>query len=157
MIFAILINVIPLTHFVMHIKHFTTLSISLVLCFSLQSQVTGLWKTIGDVDGTEKSIVEIYEENGKLYGRVLKLLPSAKHTICYKCPGELKDKPIEGMIILYDLHKTSNGGNNGKAFDPSSGNTYKCNISLEGPDKLKVRGYIGVPTIGRTQYWYRVK
>jgi len=61
------------------------------------------------------------------------------------------------MVVLKDLEKTHNGASNGKAIDPSSGKTYNCFIELENPDKLKLRGYIGVPTIGRTQYWYRVK
>jgi|SRR5687767_4111882 len=120
-------------------------------------EVTGMWKTIGDVDGTEKSIVEIYEKEGKLFGKVVKLLPAAKHTTCENCPGNLKNAPITGMVVLKDLQKTNKGGSNGKAIDPSSGKTYNCFIELENPDKLKLRGYIGVPTIGRTQYWYRVK
>ena len=93
----------------------------------------------------------------KYYGKVVKLLPAAKHKTCENCPGELKDKPITGMIVLKDLTKTPNGASNGKAIDPSNGKTYNCFIELENPDKLKLRGYIGVPTIGRTQYWYRVK
>jgi uncharacterized protein (DUF2147 family) len=123
----------------------------------INAQVTGLWKTIGDRDGTEKSIVEIYEKEGKIYGKVVKLLPAAAHTTCERCPGEMKDRPITGMVVLKDLKKTPKGANDGKAIDPSSGKTYNCFIELENPDKLKLRGYIGVPTVGRTQYWYRVK
>ena len=126
-------------------------------CFLLHAQVTGKWKTIGDVDKTEKAIVEIYELDGKLFGKVIKLLPTAVHTTCERCSGDLRGKPIEGMVILMDLTKTPNGGNHGKVLDPSNGNVYKAYIELEGPDKLKLRGYIGTPTLGRTQYWYRVK
>nr|MDQ3015922.1 DUF2147 domain-containing protein [Bacteroidota bacterium] len=64
---------------------------------------------------------------------------------------------IEGMVILHSLNKTSQGGTDGKIMDPSSGKTYSCLIELEKPDTLKVRGYIGLPTLGRTQYWERVK
>lgn len=130
-----------------------------ILCFHLQinAQVTGMWKTVGDADGTEKSIVEIYEDKGKYYGKVVKLLPAAKHTTCENCPGDLKNRPITGMVVLKDLTKTPNGASNGKAIDPSNGKTYNCFIELEDPDTLKLRGYIGVPTLGRTQYWYRVK
>jgi uncharacterized protein (DUF2147 family) len=123
----------------------------------LHAQVIGKWKTIGDIDKTEKAIVEIYEQEGKLFGRVIKLLPTAVHTTCDRCSGDLKGQPIEGMVILMGLTKTATGGTNGKVLDPSNGNIYKCYIELEGPDKLKLRGYIGTPTLGRTQYWYRVK
>ena len=121
------------------------------------TQVTGLWKTIGDVDGKEKSIVEIYEEDGKLHGKVVKILPASAYTICENCDGELKNKPITGMVILKDLTKTSDGGEDGEVMDPGSGKVYSCYIKLESPDKLKLRGYIGVRAIGRTQYWHRVQ
>lgn len=134
------------------------ISIFLITTFiNIHAQVTGMWKTVGDADGTEKSIVEIYEKEGKYYGKVVKLLPAAKHKTCERCPGDLKDRPITGMVVLKDLKKTSTGAHNGKAIDPSNGKTYNCFIELENPDKLKLRGYIGVPSIGRTQYWYRVK
>lgn len=138
-------------------KHSYIISILLFAAVAANAQITGMWKTIGDQDGTEKSIVEIYEKEGKYYGRVVKLLPAAKHTTCENCPGPMKNKPITGMVVLKDLVKTDNGASNGKAIDPSSGKTYNCFIELENPDKLKLRGYIGVPTLGRTQYWYRVK
>lgn len=134
------------------------ISIFLITTFiHVDAQVTGMWKTVGDADGTEKSIVEIYEKEGKYFGKVVKLLPAAKHTTCENCPGDLKNRPITGMVVLKDLKKTSNGARHGKAIDPSNGKTYNCFIELENPDKLKLRGYIGVPSIGRTQYWYRVK
>ena len=40
---------------------------------SLDSPV-GRWKTVDDVTGKPKSVVTIWEEHGKLYGRVLKLV-----------------------------------------------------------------------------------
>lgn len=120
------------------------------------AQVTGKWKTYGEKDGKEKSIIEIYEKEGKIYGKVIKLLSGAIITECLKCEGELKDKPIEGMLIMQNFTKTSSGAS-GKILDPSSGRTYNCFVELDSPDTLKVRGYIGLPTIGRTQYWQRVK
>lgn len=124
---------------------------------SLDAQLTGKWKTIDDTDGKEKSIVEIYEKAGKLYGRVDRLLEAADKTHCDKCPGELKGKPILGMVILQDLLQSHSGGTDGKILDPASGKTYSCYIELESQDKLKLRGYIGLPAFGRTQYWYRVR
>jgi len=121
------------------------------------AQIIGMWKTVDDEDGVEKSIVEIYEKNGKLQGRVDKLLPAATVTHCAECPGELKNKPLVGMEILVDLTKNETGGEDGEILDPKSGKWYTCYMELVSPDKLKLRGYIGIPTFGRTQYWYRVK
>lgn len=129
----------------------------LVSTLSLNAQVTGMWKTIDDRDGSEKSVIEIYEANGKLNGRVIKLLTGATYTTCEKCDGDLKNKPLVGMTIIYDLNKTATGGEGGTVLDPNNGKTYSCYVELENPDKLKLRGYIGFPALGRTQYWYRVQ
>ncbi|MEO6130268.1 MAG: DUF2147 domain-containing protein [Saprospiraceae bacterium] len=136
---------------------FFTLLIFILSTLGLNAQVTGLWKTIDDRDGSEKSVMEFYEQNGKLHGKVIKLLQGATYTTCEKCDGELKDKPLVGMTIIHDLNKTANGGDGGTVMDPNNGRTYSCYVELENPDKLKLRGYIGFPALGRTQYWYRVR
>jgi uncharacterized protein (DUF2147 family) len=40
-------------------------------------------------------------------------------------------------------------------MDPKSGKTYKCSMDFDGKDTLKVRGFIGISLIGRTQTWKR--
>lgn len=131
----------------------------LFFCFSsLQAQsVFGVWKSIDDEDGTEKSHIEIYEENGKLYGKVIKLLEGATATHCNDCDGDKKGQPITGMVILYDMEKDGAGYDDGEILDPGTGKTYSCSLELDGPDKLSVRGYLGFSFLGRTQYWHRVK
>jgi uncharacterized protein (DUF2147 family) len=119
--------------------------------------VTGLWKVPDEHDGIVKSIVEIYEEDNKYYGRVSQVLDSSRHTHCENCVGVLKDKPLTGMRILDDLTKTNNGGVDGTVLNPGSGKFYSCYIELETPDKLKLRGYIGMPAFGKTLYWTRLK
>ncbi len=138
-------------------KYFTLLMFSFLLT-SIQAQsVFGVWKTIDDEENVEKSHVEIYEENGKLYGKVIKLLEGATATHCTPCEGDLQGKPITGLTILYDMEKDGDGYTNGEILDPGTGKTYSCNLELDGPDKLYVRGYLGFSWLGRTQYWYRVK
>ena len=123
-----------------------------------QSKMVGTWYTVSDEDGKPKSHVEIYEVNGKLEGKVVKLLPAATLTHCNECEGDLKDKPIEGMKILWGLEKDSETlYEDGEILDPKSGKIYSCFIELESADKLKVRGYLGISLLGRTQYWYKVK
>ncbi len=135
-------------------------SITLILfsCFQMmQSQVTGMWKSTDHIDDTERSIVEIYEQNGKYFGRVQKLLPAATVTHCTGCEGDQKNKSLIGMIIMSDITRNGTGGTDGKILDPSNGKWYSCDIELESPDKLKVIGYIGFPLLGKTMYWKRVK
>ena len=118
----------------------------------------GTWKTIDDETGKEKSYVEIYEKDGKLYGKVSKILTKGKEDAkCDKCSGALKNKPIQGMVILYDLKKSGNEWTGGKILDPNSGKEYKATVKLNGKDKLDVRGYVGISLVGRTQTWVKVK
>jgi len=125
---------------------------------SFSQKVTGKWKTIDDVTGKEKSYVEIYENNGKIYAKILELLtPGDENKICDLCEGENKDKPVKGMVVINGLLKDGDEWNGGTILDPKNGKIYKCYITLENDDKLKVRGYIGFSLLGRTQYWYRMK
>jgi uncharacterized protein (DUF2147 family) len=129
------------------------------MIFNAQSQtVFGKWKTIDDETGQAKSIVEIYEKSGKLYGKIIDIVnPEKRKSLCVKCSGEDKNQPILGLIIVKGLVKDGDEYNGGKILDPLKGEEYKCIIALEEKDKLKVRGYVGFSLMGRTQYWYRVK
>lgn len=127
--------------------------------FCLQGQtVVGKWKTIDDQSGQAKSIVEIYEKSGKIYGKVIEIFDHAhKKDLCNDCEGEDANKPIIGLTIIKGLSKDGNEYNSGEIMDPKNGRHYRCTIVLQSKDKLKVRGYIGFALLGRTQYWYRVK
>ena len=131
------------------------------ICFGSASAqgVFGKWKTVDEVSGEAKSIVEVYEENGKVYGKVVQILdPSApQNPRCDACTGDDKDKPIIGLQFIKGLLKDGDEYNGGKILDPENGKLYTCYITLEEADKLKVRGYIGFSFIGRTQYWHRAK
>ncbi len=135
--------------------------LSLVFClfaFSLMAQndYVGTWKTVDDTDGATKSHFEIYEKDGKLYGKVVKLLEAATTDVCTDCPGDKNGKNLVGMELLMGLEKDGDYWSDGEIIDPADGKVYSCYIELEEKDKLKVRGYIGFSLLGRTQYWYRV-
>jgi uncharacterized protein (DUF2147 family) len=119
----------------------------------------GRWKTVDDATGKVKSVVMIWEEAGKLYGRIQKLVdpdPKDPNPRCTPCTGEQKGRPVIGLQILWDLQKDGDAWSGGTILDPESGKTYKCLVSLEeGGEKLKVRGFVGVSLLGRTQYWLR--
>jgi uncharacterized protein (DUF2147 family) len=143
----------------MNKKTLSSLGLFFLAIFFAQSQtVIGKWKTIDDETGKAKSIVEIYEKSGKIYGKVVDILEvENKYRVCSNCSGDDKNKPILGMIVIKGLSKEGAQYTNGKILDPKNGKLYKCFITLETKDKLKVRGYIGISLFGRTQYWYRVK
>ncbi|MEO8774131.1 MAG: DUF2147 domain-containing protein [Gelidibacter sp.] len=137
------------------------LFIGLVLTItSFQAQsLLGKWKTVDDETGKNKSIVELYNDNGKIYGKVAKLLlPEDKDKPCIKCTGKDYNQPIEGLVIVKGLtkdkdEKTYEGGT---IFDPQKGKEYKCKmwIDKDEPNTLNVRGYVAF--FYRTQKWYRM-
>ncbi len=124
---------------------------------SVDAQITGLWKSTDHLDDSEKSIVKIYEMQGKYFGVVEKLLPAATITHCVGCEGELKNKPLVGMVIMKDIQKKGDDGKNGKILDPSNGKFYSCDIKLESKNILKVTGYVGFSWLGKDMYWHRVE
>jgi len=139
----------------------TLLTLVLIMCAVLTGtaqDVIGKWKTIDDDTGQAKSVVEIYKQDGKIFGKVVEILDPAKEkATCDKCPDEAKGKPIKGLVILKNLKKDGDEYSGGTIMDPNNGKVYKTYIALDSPDILKVRGYIGFSLLGRTQYWHRVK
>ena len=128
------------------------------LSLSMYSQdILGKWKTVDDETGANKSIVEIYKKDGKIFGKVIKILkPFDEKTLCQNCEGDKKDKPILGMVIIKNLEKDGEYYRNGTIFDAENGKEYKCRIALDKETgKLQVRGYIAFLYL--TQYWIRYK
>jgi uncharacterized protein (DUF2147 family) len=118
----------------------------------------GKWKTIDDKTHEVKSIVEITENGGLLEGKVLQVMKSehGPHPTCVKCDGERKNKPIEGMTIMWGLKKDGDEWSGGQILDPAKGKIYKVTLKLaDGGNKLDVHGYIGFSLIGRSQEWVR--
>ena len=88
----------------------------------------GTWKTIDDETKQAKSYVEIFEKDGKLYGKVTKILTKGKEDAkCTDCSGALKNKPILGMQILSGLKKDGKEWNGGKIIDPGGFLVFKWN------------------------------
>lgn len=132
-----------------------TLLLSLFLLLQTPS-VEGTWVNIDDETGVAKSEIELYVEEGKLYGRVLRLLlPEDQGKKCVNCKGSDKNKPIEGLLIVRGLSRDDAAWTDGKIMDPANGKSYDCTIRLEDPNTLNVRGFLGFSFLGRTQVWKR--
>lgn len=132
----------------------TALLLTLFLSSAASGQsVIGQWKSIDDETGKPKSIVNIYEEDGKLYGQIIEIFNGSPDKICIKCTGKKAGQKIVGMIIIDGLEKDDNywEGDNG-IFDPEKDTYYDVKIWREG-DELRVRGYIGF--LFRTQTWIK--
>ncbi len=119
----------------------------------------GLWRTIDDKTGTAKGLVRIYEQDGLFFGKVESAVkPEDALERCDRCSGERKDKPVVGMVILRKLKKTGSGSEytGGDILDPDTGVVYRCSFRMSDQGtKLVVRGYLGIPILGRSQVWIR--
>lgn len=121
-----------------------------------QESIVGIWKTIDDESGEERSQMKIYEKDGILYGRVVKMYPSATIKTCQGCAGDMNGKSLLDIDIIRGLKPYKDYYSYGIFTDPKGGREYKLNMTREG-NTLKVRGYIGMPMLGRTQTWHLVQ
>ena len=107
--------------------------------------ITGYWTTVDDETKEAKSVVQVYEYQGKYYGRVVELLqnPGAK--------AKIKGSPsIKGLTIIWDLEKDGDSYSGGEILDPQKGKVYGCEMWRDGAN-LIVRGKIAF--LGRNQTW----
>jgi uncharacterized protein (DUF2147 family) len=124
-----------------------------------QHSVFGKWTTIDDNTGKPRSIVEVYEKNGKLYGKVIKIYyrdGEKEDPVCHLCSKSDSRymKKVIGMDIFSGLTKNDDEWENGTILDPDNGKEYDCKVWLE-DGKLQVRGYISI--FFRTQTWIPYK
>ena len=111
--------------------------------------------------------IKIYKEGDKFFGKIIWLKnPIDEETGKPKLDKhnkdeKLKSRPVLGMLVLKDfVFDGDDEWEDGTIYDPKSGKTYSCYMEFpdeDNKDRLKVRGYIGVSLLGRTDYWERVK
>lgn len=138
-------------------KLFVFLFVSSSMTISSQT-IFGKWRTIDDQTNEPKSIVDIYEKEGKVYGKIIDIFEeSNKDVLCEKCEGDEYNEPVMGLVIIKGLTKDGNYYKNGTIFDPERGKKYTCRLALnnDNPNVLEVRGYISF--LYATQYWERIK
>jgi len=141
----------------------------LFLLFALQvsagenDAILGTWTT-----KDAKSRVTIYPCGAMVCGKIISLKkpvypPDDKKGMAGQTKidrenpdPKLRKRPLIGLEILKDFKRADKDlWKSGTIYDPESGNTYKCKLTLQAPNRLKVRGYIGFSFIGRTQIWTR--
>ena len=128
----------------------------LPLAIAAPQSPTGNWTTIDDKTGKKRAVVRLDVVNNTLTGTIIRVFPQAGDTgICGKCTGQLKNKSIEGLQILWGLKDKGDGvWSGGQILDPKSGKVYRAKLTIKG-SKLYVRGYVGLSMLGRTQIWKR--
>ena len=145
---------------VLAVKVFSTAALLTTLpVWADEASPIGLWKNVDDVSGKPRALVRISESNGALLGRIEKVFPAPNedpNPRCEKCEGANKNAPVVGLTILSGLTKAGEEYVGGQILDPDNGKVYSSKVQLtDNGKKLSVRGYIGVPMLGRSQTWIR--
>ncbi len=116
----------------------------------------GVWRN-------EDATFEIFENQGRLSGKIISLkepqTPEGKEKLDIHNPDPSKrERPIVGLVFMSGFSRKSDARwEDGTIYDPKSGNTYSGSMELEGPETIKVRGFIGISLMGRTDVWTRVR
>ena len=137
------------------------------LCFADPAE--GFWISVDDKTGQDTAGWEIYQQGGKLYGKVLSLAGLPQDLSAFKCkesyrdfplPGKVNQMPIIGPPWLFGLSPDGPGQwIDGHVIDTRTGALYRCKITYRAADgkrfkadTLEMRGEIGLG-IGRSQFW----
>jgi uncharacterized protein (DUF2147 family) len=119
--------------------------------------ILGKW-----VNSTGEAHIEIFKRNAKYSGKIVWLKApkdeKGNTKMDFQNPNlNLRSKPILGLQILNDFVFDEDKWTDGKIYDPKSGKTYSCNITMKSNGDLNLRGYIGISIIGRSEVWKKVK
>lgn len=126
-------------------------------CALAQSPILGEWITVDDKTGEKMSVVSIYQsEDGKYYGKIVKLLVGSQDEVCVACKGEDQNQPIVGLVIVRDMQLKNGELRGGRVLDPDNGKFYYGKIYLNDEGNLVLRGSLDkAGVLGRSQVWVR--
>jgi uncharacterized protein (DUF2147 family) len=124
--------------------------------------ILGIWKTELD-----ESKVEVYRCGEKICGKIIWLKRPVYTDSSDGQPGTpvidrknpdpaLRNRPLVGLEFMQGFSEQGDatwGG--GTCYDPKSGKNYRGKMQLTAPERLELRGYIGIPLFGRTSVWTR--
>jgi uncharacterized protein (DUF2147 family) len=117
----------------------------------------GVWRTLDEKTQKVRGTVLVYERNGAYFAKIASAVnPKEASDICDACPGERKNKPVVGLVIMEGMKRIGSEYAGGEVLDPDTGWVYRGKFKLtEGGQKLVLRGFIGLSLIGRSQTWIR--
>jgi uncharacterized protein (DUF2147 family) len=133
--------------------------------------VEGFWLSIDEKTNKVTAGWQIYQQGGKLYGKIMSSALEPKGTLANKCKdsypgfpisGRITAMPVDGPPWIYGLSMDKTGEwSGGSVVNPEDGRIYKCKIIFRAADgrryradTLEMRGEIGLG-IGRSQYWQK--
>jgi uncharacterized protein (DUF2147 family) len=143
------------------LKKSISLFIATIFCMSAFAQkadaIAGKWLSPNGEDQ-----IQIYKKGDKYFGKLSWIKypndETGKPKTDKKNPEKnLRSRQELGLELLKDFkYDGDNVYEDGTIYDPKSGKTYSCKMTING-EKLKIRGYVGISLLGRSEIWTRVK
>jgi len=118
--------------------------------------VVGKW-----INKDKEAHIQISKKGNKYFGKLVWLknpndeAGKAKRDV-HNPKADLQNRALLGLEILKNFVYNDGAWEDGTIYDPKSGKTYSCKMTLSGNNKLNVRGFVGVSLLGRTDTWTRV-
>ena len=140
------------------------LTLSRQTALAKDEAIFGYWKYTDEDTGKTQSVIRLWEDKGKLVGRIVKVFMKRgggrPQATCSECPGAQRNKPIDGMIFMWNFVRDEGRDTKwveGKILNPEDGKTYNCELTLSKDRKtLAMYGYIRVLIkLGGTTTWQR--
>jgi uncharacterized protein (DUF2147 family) len=116
----------------------------------------GVWKN-------EDAKIEIFKDGEKLDGKIAALYEKytedgQKKTDIHNPDPAKRERPLIGLVVMRGVSPDGpSKWDGGTAYDPKTGNTYSVSLEYDGGNTLKVRGYLPVSGIGRTEVLTRAE
>ena len=129
------------------------LATSAAIAANQQDGLEGYWRSPAG------SVVQIYGCGSEVCLRIAQVEKDAPGTVDENNPDpKLRSRSLCGLEIGSGFHPNESGAaaEDGSLYDPKSGKTYTGSMALDGSNRLKLRGYVGVKLLGRTEEWTRV-
>ncbi len=123
-----------------------------------EKNIIGIWLT-----EDKRAAVKIFKKENLFFGKIVwEKDPCDKNGNPNKDINnpdpKLRNKLLNGLIIMKKIkYNFSEKKGKGEIYNPENGKTYKINVELTDKNTLEVRGYIGIPLIGSTNTWKRIK
>jgi uncharacterized protein (DUF2147 family) len=148
-------------------KTINLFSLLLIMLFSISTyaqkysadDLMGVWEP-----SHGKGRVKIDKIGDKYFGKVVWIKEpidpeTGEKKLDKKNPDEtLRTRKRLGLRVLQDFSANGSGyWDGGTIYDPETGTTYSCKITMKDKNTLDIRGFVGVSIFGRTDTWKRVQ